>query len=526
MLGLFELLQAGPPGATQAFMTTILSGLVAFALFWGVGTLLSQLYISSDLELLLAAPVPPGTIYALKLVEGVQTLIFPGLMSLSCIVAYGMISGASWLYYLLGVMGFLCLALLLTAVAMAVVMFVVRLLPATRVREIWMMLWTVGIGLLWASWMLSSNRGGRGLSIRRLLTNQPLVTRTGRLLGWSPAGWLSRMLFAWQAGETTDLVANMGLLLGTTGLAVVIGYWTYRRAFYIGWSRLQEQTPRRQERRKTIPSRNRVLRLARILPNPVRALAAKEWMILPRDLRQLSGLFFPILMGVIYVYMTATGEAVQRLPTAGVWLTMAVAPLIPFFLALYYVIGSVGLEKRNFALLRIAPLSGIQLLWGKFLASLLPVWLISEVIMMGAVLIMGANLEQTLLAFAAMTWFSIGFVAIATGGAFLNPNFEAENARRAVGMVTMYAVLLLNVLFWIVQLSGALWLLSQAGPPALQSILQSLAETVTPGLAPYLETVLVPLTIAGAELLVFGLVALLWRRGITWARNWQITDLE
>ena len=527
ILGLFQVLQEGPAGAAQAFMTTVLSGLIAFALFWGVGSLLSQLYISSDLELLLAAPLRSRTVYLLKLLEGVRTLLFPGLMSLSSIVAYGVVSGASWAYYLLGILGFLCLAVLLTAVAMALVIFVVRLLPASRAREIWMLLWTVGIGLIWATWMLSSNRGGQGLSIGQLLRNQPLVTRTGQVLGWSPAGWLARMLYALQAGDVAGVVGNLALLLAATGVAVALGYGVYQRAFYIGWSRLQEQASgRRRGARKGAPGRNGFLVLARLLPNPMRALAAKEWMILPRDLRQLSGLFFPILMGVIYVYLTATGEVVQQLPGAGVWLTMAVAPLVPFFLALYYVVGNVGLEKRNFALLRIAPLSGAQLLWGKYLAALMPVWLISQVIMVGAVLIMGATVEQALVAVAVMTWFALGFVAIATGGAFLNPNFEAENARRAVGMMTTYTVLLLNAIFWVVQLLAATWLLTQIGPPGLQAVLRGMVEASSYELASYLDSALVPLLIAGAEVVVLVLVALLWRRGINWVRNWQITDLE
>ena len=133
---LFRALESGIPGASQGILTSVLSSLITFAFFWGIGTMLSQLYLSSDLELLLAAPIHPLHIYLLKLLEGIQTLVFPGVLAIATWVSYGIAMKSSWGYYLLASLGFICLLVLLVAAAMSFIMLVVGLMPARRAQEL------------------------------------------------------------------------------------------------------------------------------------------------------------------------------------------------------------------------------------------------------------------------------------------------------------------------------------------------------------------------------------------------------
>ena len=153
---LFRALENGFPGASEGFLASVLASLITFAFFWGIGTMLSQLYLSSDLELLLAAPIPPRDIYLLKLLEGIQTLVLPGALAVTAWVSYGIAMKSSWGYYLLASLGFVCLLVLLVAAAMSFIMLVVGLIPARRAQELYALLWTLVAGALWAAWMLSS----------------------------------------------------------------------------------------------------------------------------------------------------------------------------------------------------------------------------------------------------------------------------------------------------------------------------------------------------------------------------------
>jgi hypothetical protein len=285
---LFTALQSAFPGASQSFLTSILSSLVTFAFFWGIGTMLSQLYLSSDLELLLAAPVAPLSIYLLKLLEGMQTLVFPGALALTAWVSYGVALKSSWAYYLLASVGFLCLLVLLVAAAMSFIMFVVGLMPARRAQELYALLWTLIAGSLWAVWMIASNRSGTPSLAKQLLTSRTLVAQAGHYLAWSPAGWLASMLTAWQAGEWVGVALNLGLLLVGALVMTGLGYAIYQRAFYLGWSRLREVAPRRQAATKPGTKQKAPLlnSLLRLLPMPIRAIVAKDWITLPRDIRQ------------------------------------------------------------------------------------------------------------------------------------------------------------------------------------------------------------------------------------------------
>jgi len=522
---LFELLASSGQGAAEAMLATTFSGLVTFALFWGIGYILNQLYVSSDLELLLAAPIPPRTVYGFKLVEGMQSMLLPGALSAASLLAYGAATGGDALYYVLALVGFGALLALLASLAMVAVMLMVRVLPAQRTREIWTMLWTIVVGIIWVVWMVSS-RGQEGNAWAQLLMrNDPVVSQAGAVLGWSPAGWLARTLVAWQAGFADTALLYLAVLVGTSALCVLLGYRVYRRAFYRGWSSMQEAASRRPKAARR-SGRDPLSALLAPLPPQHRAIISKEWRSLPRDLRRLSTLLFPILMGAVYVYMTATGELSSAMPEATIWITMAITPLVPFFMSIYNTVGTMGLEGQQFALLRAAPIPSARLLWAKFWATLGPTLLVSEVIALVTALALGASLAQALLALLSMGWFCAGFTAIGVGASTVDPNFRAANARRSVSITTTYGVMFLGAAFWIVQLAAALWLLLEIGPAPISALIEQLLVLAVPQAATWIDSAWALPILIGAEALVMVLIAWLWRRGAEWLREWEVTALD
>ncbi len=523
MVSVFRALEGAAPQASQALLTSSMSGLVAFAFFWGIGIMLSQLYLASDLELLLASPIPPLGIYLLKLLEGLQSMALPALLALASLIAYGVATSASWLYFVVVLFGYLCLLVLVAATSMTLIMIIVHLIPARRAQELYALIWTIAAGLLWALWMVFSNRGDAGDLLRRIGEGGPLM-EAGRYLSWSPAGWLAQIAVSWRGAEWRAAALYLGLLIVGAVAITSIGYAVYQRAFYVGWAQLRELAPRRRQSRD-MAHQGLLASLVRALPQQVRAIVIKDWTILPRDLRQLSGLVFPIVMGIVYVYMTATGETAKQLPGSATWMAMAIVPLIPFFLTLYYTVGAIGLEGSNFALLRAVPLPAADLLWGKFVASLGPTLLIGEVTALLVGLLTGASMAQIALLLLAMIWFSVGFVAIAIGTSLLNPNFQATTARRSVGVATMYATMGLSAAFWVVNLALVVWLVIRFSTQPFAAILRQLVVLAFPDLQPYLQSALLPLAIIGVQVLLWGIIVYLWRRGINWIEHWDVTAL-
>ena len=182
---------------------------------------------------------------------------------------------------------------------------------------------------------------------------------------------------------------------------------------------------------------------------------------------------------------------------------MAVLPLVPLFLTLYYAVGTMGQEGRNFGLLRVAPLPPVRLLWGKFWASLFPTLLISEIVTLGLALLMGATDAQVLLFLLLTVWFCAGFCAIAIGTSLVNPNFQAASTRRAVSITTTYLTLFLNGLYWLASLALFAWALVRLRLGPFSAAVAQIIAWVLPGLGRYLDSWWLPAMLLGVQLVLW-----------------------
>ena len=110
-----------------------------------------------------------------------------------------------------------------------------------------------------------------------------------------------------------------GILFVTLTLAfTALTFWfalaTAERWYYSGWAGMQVVARKKKAVRAVRPSASvaaaqpRPLnRLERLLPAPVRAIAVKDALVLRRDLRNLSQLISPLILGVLYSFMLFRG---------------------------------------------------------------------------------------------------------------------------------------------------------------------------------------------------------------------------
>ena len=521
---LFAWLDLHMPGAAPALIATSFSGLAAFALFWGVGGVMTDLYLATDLELLMAMPVPRGAIFWLKLFEAMWRSVVPALIAVTTLGAYGVAAGVDWTYYVALVLVLFLLLTLLAAASMILVMLLMRLVPARRAREVYSLVYVVFFAAAWLGWMLLSNSHTNPVAY--VVRLGPKMVEIGRDLAWSPATWAGKMMVAWaQGGAWNEVLANAVPLLALGVALVALAYLVFERSFYRGWSTMLEVAPRRRTdgRRQQAPTL--VATLSGWLPSPAAELAFKDWTVLPRDLRQLSGMIMPLVVSLFYIYQFGfASREMAGVPGAGFWLSLAISPLVPLFMVLFLGTPAIGKEGENFELLRTVPVPASGILWGKFWMAVLPTLLIAAVVDLAVALLLGVSRGQVLLLAVLLVLTTSGMTLAAVAFGALAPNFRASDYRRSAGPLATYGTMLAGGAIWVALLlsMAAIALLAPENAAIAMTLQRVFSARSFWGTLFGSPLVLLPAALVDA--LVIGGFRILWRAAVRRIEAWQPSE--
>lgn len=464
----FSAAAASDLAGTRSYLALLLGGMALMALLGGVGAALHHLYLASDLDLLLASPVPLRTLYLLKLAEtAVTAAALPALPALVGIAGYGRALQAPPAFYALLLPAVLALVQIIALVSMVSVMLLARFVPARRVQAVVTFFGTLVGVLIWLATQGVSQ--GRMAALSKRLA--PLAGRSSDRAGFLPTGWAAHLLLATVDHDAPAFALNAALLTATTGALLLFAYTLFVRTFYVSSGRVRESggtgatpTTATQRRRSRDP-------LA-LLAAPVRALVLKDWRSIRREPRLISALIFPLVVSVgfsVRLFSGALNSPAHADWLKALWLVVLGAPVILFVMGSTLPPLALGLEGRTIALLRSAPLSARQLILGKLLANLLPVVAFTALVEFTFFLWRGVAGPLFLPALAAIVWLAGGSVLARVAAGALNAKFDADNPRQSVGClgqalatVVSGAFLVLNagLLAWLALLSFA------ANPPA------------------------------------------------------------
>jgi len=373
----------------QPFLASI-PALTLTALFIGTlltsfGVLLQALYLSGDMDFLLATPVPIRAVFIAKLLQAIlPNFAFISLFGLPLLFGLGTSGGYNFLYYPLVIVAMIVLALAAAGFSSLLVMLVVRVLPPRRAAEI---LGFAGamFGFICSQSGNFANSFGRDINISGTRVTGILLLANTR---WLPLNWAGQGLVA--LGESRWLSGAL-LLGGTLGLASV-AFWfaliTAERWYYSGWAGMQV-VARKKVTRSPRPANATLngigLGLARLLPKPVLAIVQKDFLTLTRDLRNLSQLVSPVIFGAMYtlILLRSGGDPPAGQGEAPTWF------METFRVVLAY--GNVGMslfvgwmllsrlsgmgfsqEGKNYWMLKASPVRVSHLLASKFIVAYLP----------------------------------------------------------------------------------------------------------------------------------------------------------
>ena len=349
------------------------------------GVLLQALYLSGDMDFLLTTPVPIRAVFVAKLLQAVlPNFALISLFGLPLLFGLGISSSYNFLYYPLVVIVMIVLALAAAGVSSLLVMLVVRVVPPRRAVEILGFLGAI-IGISCSQLGNFANSFGKAINISGTrLAGILLISNTP----WLPLNWAGQGLVALGEGHWLSSILLLGATLGFASVLFWFALVTAEGWYYSGWAGMQVITRKktvRPSRPVTVNTSNFGFGLARLLPKPVLAIVQKDFLMLRRDLRNLSQLISPLILGVIYTLSMLRGGST---PPAGQgeapdWFMNSLRIMLAYssvgmslFVGWMILSRLAGMgfsqEGKNYWMLKVSPVRVGHLLMAKFLVAYLP----------------------------------------------------------------------------------------------------------------------------------------------------------
>lgn len=399
--------------------------IVSFAfigiLLTSFGLLLQALYLAGDMDFLLSAPVPIRAVFIAKLLQAILPnfgLIL--LFSLPVLYGLGVSQRYNVLYYPVVLVVLTTLALAAAGLSSLIVLVIVRIFPARRVAEV--------LGFFVAIMSMLCSQSGQFANWSDLSQEQTtqVLSQVSRFdTPWSPLAWAGRGLVAIGGGNWLNGSALIILTIVMACAIFLVALRTSERLYFTGWANIRTNhrkkntrgTDRRSQRRLRYPNL-----VQRILPAPVLGIVVKDFTVIRRDLRNLSQLITPLILGVIYAVMllrgggetpAGRGEApewfIEVLNNILIYGNVGIALFVSWFLISRLAMMGFSQEGKSYWLLKSAPVSTSRLLGAKFLVAYIPSLLLGWGFLLIISVIQGASLLTLL--------YSLVVIALAVAGA-------------------------------------------------------------------------------------------------------------
>lgn len=399
--------------------------------FSSFATMLSVLYLSNDMEFLLAAPVPMRSVFLAKFIttllgnSGLYLLI-----GLPALVGFGQGLGYNPIYYVLLPFVPLLLAMIPVGLGGLLVILLVRYMPARRLREI---LTVVG-ALIGASFYLISQLA----NVRNSEIGGTVAAGGSRLLRYIdtpylPSTWAGQALVSAGQSNWAGLALNLGLLLVAGVSIFTISLLVAEEMYYSGWSNYATIASKPRAR---IPAASatetRQSRLLNLVPPQLRALMVKDWKTTLRDPQNLTRIFMPLAFLIIFAIQgqQLSRNVPEQFSGATVLGTAVLALFVSSMVFSRFASASISREGKAFWMLRIAPISMQKVLMGKFLAVFLPFATLGIVLSVILNLLRNPSPTLILLSILYVVLGTAGITGIFLGIGAAYPRLDWDNPNR------------------------------------------------------------------------------------------------
>jgi Putative ATP-binding cassette len=420
-----------------------LSALFLGTLLTSFGVLLQAMYLSGDMDFLLSTPVPIRAVFIAKLLQAVlPNFAFICLFGIPILFGFGISGKYPFLYYPIVIIVMIALALAAAGLASLLVMLVVRVMAPRRAAEILTFAGTM-LGFICSQFGNFANSLGRQINISGTRLAGILLLANTR---WLPLNWAGQGLVALGQRHWFPAIVLIGATLGFTIGAFWFALLTAEQWYYSGWAGMQIVTRKKTSRppRAVNASANRIgLRIARLFPGPVLGIMQKDFLTLRRDLRKLSQLISPIILGALYTLTLlrtggetpfGRGEAsnsfAQSFGVTLAYTSVGMSLLVGWMILSRFAGMAFSQEGQNYWVLKVSPIRVGQLLAAKFLVAYLPALGLGLVFLIVISVLQGFSIVEFLYSLVALSMCQAGATGILLSFGVAGANFTWDDPRR------------------------------------------------------------------------------------------------
>ncbi|UCF91485.1 MAG: hypothetical protein JSW39_24965 [Desulfobacterales bacterium] len=405
---------------------------LALLIFSGILAALSKLYLSRDLFLVHAMPISSCKIFVARWIDSVIDSSWMVIVyTLPIFISYGIIYQTGAFYYANMLMALSALALAASAISTLLVMGAVLVIPASRLRSVFIFLGILFFVVLY-------------LAIRFLrpeLLVDPEVFDTAIVYITSlqtpsspfwPSTWVYDSIQAALGGSVRTSLFHTALCWSFAGTIVSAMVIIADAIYFKGFSKTQTAPAR------LFKTRSGGYRLLNFLPGPVKAVVVKEIKTFWRDQTQWSQLFLIAAIVVIYIYnfkvlpLDKYPIKTMDLQNLFSFLNMGLALFVLTAVAARFAYPAVSLEGEAFWIVQSSPLSLPTLLWIKFFIYYLPLLALTEILIIATNILLQVTPFMMILSTATVFSLVPGIVALSIGLGAAYPDFQAENPTQTV----------------------------------------------------------------------------------------------
>ncbi len=405
-------------------------------IFSGILTALAKLYLAKDLSLVHSMPVSREKIFLSRWIESTMDsswMVF--IYSLPIFLSYGVVYKVGVSYYATVAVNILPFCLIASTLSALIVMMAAVLLPAGRIRSVFVFMGLLMFLLLILSFRLTRpERFVRPESFASLMLYlKSLESPDSPLI---PSTWFFDSLRASLSGSLKSAFFHSALSWSFAITMTFITTWVSGAIYFKGLSK--SQTSAGKLFSFTGWKKLGYAYLLNCLSRPVRAFVEKEIKTFFRDQTQWSQIFLVMGLIVIYLYnfsvlpLERSAIRLEYLQNLLSFLNMGLAAFVLSAISARFVFPAVSLEGEAFWIVRSSPLSIRTFLWIKFFVYFIPILLLSELLIVSTNILL--NVTPFMMVLSVLTVFSIvpGIVAMGIGLGAIYPDFKSESPTQSV----------------------------------------------------------------------------------------------
>jgi ABC-2 type transport system permease protein len=448
-------------------LSIVLIACFSLLVFSAILTALSKLYLSKDLNLVHALPVPAETLFLARWIEStVDSAWMVVVFTLPVLAAYGTVYRPGLFFYADILLALVPLCLVASGISALIVLGVVLVLPASRIQSVVVFLGLSVFIVLYLAFRMARPE--------RLVDPETFSTVLGYMeqlrtpsSPYLPSTWAFDSLKSALQNQWATSLFHAGIAWSCALFVLFLNLWAAKWAYFRGYSKTQGASIRLFRGQGTF-----LERALSFLPGTVKSFAVKEIKIFLRDQTQWSQVFLVGALIVIYLYnysvLPLEKSPIQTVYLQNVlsFLNMALAGFVLVAVVARFAFPAVSMEGGSFWIVRSSPITLKSFLWIKFWIYLLPLLVLSETLIVATNLLLRVSPLMMGISVATIFCLTPAVIAMGIGMGAAFPDFASENPAQSVtsfgGMLFM---MLSSVLIGVVVLleAGPVYRLFMAG---------------------------------------------------------------